>query len=62
MKNNPKRKTNKPLEPQTLVPLREQIGTRAYQIWIASGGGHGRDVEHWLQAETEIIQSPVNAH
>jgi hypothetical protein len=37
------------------VPLRDQIEIRAYQIWIAGGGGHGRDVENWLQAETEIL-------
>jgi hypothetical protein len=55
MKTNSKRKTNKPAQPQTLVPLRDQIEIRAYQIWIAGGGGHGRDVENWLQAETEIL-------
>jgi hypothetical protein len=55
MKNNPKRRANKPAETQALVPLREQIETRAYEIWIASGGAHGRDLEHWLQAETEIL-------
>lgn len=64
MKNDPKRKTNKPVEPQTLVPSHEQIEIRAYQIWLASGGGHGRNVEHWLQAETEILNGskPPNAN
>ena len=37
MKNNSNRKTNKPAETQTPLSLREQIETRAYQIWIASG-------------------------
>lgn len=57
MKNNSNPKANKPAETQTLVPLRVQIETRAYEIWIASGSGHGRDLEHWLQAETEILKA-----
>jgi len=56
MKNDSKRRTNKPAETQALVPLREQIETSAYEIRIASGGGHGGDLEHWLQAETEILK------
>ena len=56
MKNNSHRKTNQPSETQAPVPLREQIETRAYEIWSASGGGHGRDLEHWLQAENEILK------
>src|SRR3989442_11452925 len=45
MKNNSNRKTNKPAETHTPLSLREQIGTRAYQIWIAGGGGHGSDLQ-----------------
>jgi hypothetical protein len=26
---------------------------RAYQIWESEGRPHGRDVQHWLQAEAE---------
>jgi Protein of unknown function (DUF2934) len=57
MKNNSNRKTNKSPETQTPVLLREQIETRAYQIWIAGGRGHGSDLQHWLQAETEILKA-----
>jgi len=56
MKNSSHQKTNRPGEAQPFVPLHEQIETRAYEIWIASGGGHGRDLEHWHQAETEILK------
>ena len=35
--------------------LRRQIETRAFEIWLASGGGHGNDVFHWLQAESEVL-------
>jgi len=51
MKN---RKNNKLAEPQSAEMLREQIGVRAYYIWLASGGGHGNDLQHWLQAEEEV--------
>jgi len=36
--------------------LREQIEKRAYEIWLASGGRHGDDVIHWLQAENEVME------
>ena len=51
MKN---RKNNKPTEPQRTEPLHEQIELRAYYIWLASGGGHGNDLQHWLQAEEDV--------
>ena len=48
------RKNTKPAEPHRTDPVHEQIQLRAYQIWLASDGGHGNDVQHWLQAEKEI--------
>jgi hypothetical protein len=33
---------------------REQVSKRAYAIWEAEGYPHGRDREHWRQAEAEI--------
>ncbi len=33
----------------------ERIRSRAYEIWEAEGGLHGRQDEHWLQAEHEIL-------
>lgn len=32
----------------------ERIRARAYQLWEAEGGPHGRDEEHWRRAEDEI--------
>lgn len=32
---------------------REWISTRAYTIWEEAGRPHGRDAEHWDQAERE---------
>jgi len=32
---------------------KERIAERAYQIWEQQGRPHGRDLDHWLQAEQE---------
>lgn len=37
-------------------PSHEQIARRSYEIFLASGGVHGRDVEHWIQAERELAE------
>ncbi len=34
---------------------KEQIATRAYQLFVARGGRHGYDIEDWLQAERELL-------
>ncbi len=36
--------------------MREHIQKRAYQLFEAGGGEHGHDIEHWMQAEQEIMQ------
>jgi hypothetical protein len=36
--------------------LQEPIRRRAFELWRLSGQEHGRDIEHWLQAEQEVIQ------
>ena len=35
--------------------LHEQIEKRAYEIWLADGSRHGEDLNHWFQAETEVL-------
>jgi hypothetical protein len=32
----------------------EAIKERAYHIWIREGRPHGRDYEHWVQAQVEL--------
>jgi hypothetical protein len=39
----------------------QQIRLRAWWIWRERGGGHGNDVDDWLQAETEIGRNGVPA-
>ena len=34
---------------------RDRIRHRAYQIWENAGRPDGRDLEHWLQAEHEMV-------
>jgi HSP20 family molecular chaperone IbpA len=36
--------------------VRERIANRAYDLYQQDGGGHGQDMRHWLQAESEILR------
>jgi len=44
--------------PQTVErhPTHEEIELRAYQIYVECGCPDGQDVEHWLQAERQLVQ------
>ena len=47
---------DKNLAQQTDRPdLRAEIENRAYHLWRADGGRHGNALNHWLQAEREIM-------
>jgi hypothetical protein len=35
-------------------PTRDEIATRAYELYLARGGEHGHDAEDWAQAESEL--------
>jgi hypothetical protein len=37
------------------------IANRAYELFLAAGAPHGRDLEHWLQAERELRSRSVSA-
>ena len=38
-----------------------KIRERAYALWLDQGSVHGRDREHWQQAETEIAKEEAAA-
>lgn len=38
-------------------PNAEEVRLRAYHLFLARGGEHGRDVEDWLQAERELTKA-----
>jgi hypothetical protein len=42
-----------PVHPRP-APTSEEIARRAYELWQRNGCPHGRDVEHWCQAEREL--------
>ena len=35
-------------------PDRERIATRAYELYLARGGGDGQAMDDWLRAEREL--------
>jgi hypothetical protein len=41
--------------PSVERPTHDQIAEAAYHIWLREGQPHGRDREHWTQAETQLI-------
>ena len=41
-------------EADDLSPLEDRIRRSAYEIYLECGGLDGSDLDHWLQAETEI--------
>jgi HSP20 family protein len=49
----------KVVEPQSLSEranqMYEAIANRAYELFLEDGSQHGRDLEHWLQAEKELL-------
>jgi hypothetical protein len=38
----------------TSQDMRTEIAKRAYAIWESEGRLNGRDLEHWLRAESEV--------
>ena len=51
-KKSQNRKTNGTFE---ATSLREQIETRAHEIYLARGCEPGHELDDWLQAEREIM-------
>jgi hypothetical protein len=33
---------------------RDRVARRAYELYLARGGGHGQDFDDWLAAEREL--------
>ena len=59
MKNGTRKKTDNVLASPKHRDLRAEVEKRAYEIWLNEGGGHGRDLDHWLRAERELTVSPL---
>jgi len=41
------------------VDVEQRIRDRAYAIWLEEGCPHGRDTDHWSQAERAILDEAV---
>ena len=55
---NMNRTTNKENQSQNQSKVgRDEVAQRAYQLWEAAGRPIGRDLEYWLQAESELRAS-----
>jgi hypothetical protein len=39
------------------VPTHEEIAARAFEIYLKRGGERGGELEDWLAAEKELIES-----
>ncbi len=44
-----------PADAEATEPTRERIAARAREIWLASGYPQNRDLEIWLEAESELL-------
>ena len=38
-------------------PAESDIAKRAYQLFVARGGQHGRDLDDWLLAKQELLSA-----
>ena len=44
------------------TPTHDEIAAHAYQIYLREGCVEGHDMEHWLQAETELRARATNGN
>ena len=44
------------------TPTHEQITRRAYEIYVERGRPEGQDLEHWLEAESQLSSAMGNGN
>jgi hypothetical protein len=42
--------------------MSEDVARRAYELFLARGGEHGRDMDDWLEAERQLAANGTRAH
>ena len=47
--------------PSENLSLEEQIQRRAYELYVERGNQSGSELDDWLRAETEILESQEQA-
>ena len=51
----PRRAGTKPRQTTTTAKItHDQIAQRAHEMWVQQGCRHGRDQEHWFEAEKQL--------
>ncbi len=60
MKNGNRKKTNGASQAAERVDLRAQIEKRAYELWQADDCHDGNDLNYWLQAERELVNTETS--
>ena len=47
-----------------LAPSADEVATRAYYNFVAGGSQPGNDLQHWLEAETQLLteRQTTSAH
>ncbi len=48
-------KMAEPPAPVHFNPARPDVALRAYYIFLNQGGHHGFDLDHWLEAESQLF-------
>jgi hypothetical protein len=48
-----------PMQRDEYADLESKIRIRAYQLWEEAGRPHGRELEHWFAAESEVAGRPA---
>ncbi len=43
------------------TPSLAEVQRRAYELYVKRGGGHGRDLEDWLEAERQLRREPTRS-
>ncbi len=47
---------NQEQNPAGFVPSPDEVARKAYFCYVNEGSRPGRDVQHWLQAEAQLIE------
>lgn len=50
-----KSETVQPVQPDQ-TPLQEEIQKLAYELYCQCGHEHGRELEHWVEAERRVLE------
>jgi hypothetical protein len=58
----PRKTRTRSLPAASAAPNHHDIASRAYELFLREGAMHGRDLEHWLKAESELRGSSVAAN